>query len=146
LESEPRADQLQAVDVGLVAVGGLDLQQCIHDNDAKTDILLSFEASWCRTCQMYRDNLKEAAIAVQAKYPQRIRFLSVNLEKNEVDHALPGISLRQQPWQYTMPLIWIPHGDGEQAVSLPWRGARGALSINEEELTKFLLTREGYDR
>jgi len=142
-KSEPKANTLPPVDSGVVAVSGVDLQSIMTDEVDGKDIILSFEASWCRTCTALTPKLKEAAFLVQKKFPDRLHFLSVNLEKNEIDHILSSISLRQQPWQYTMPLIWIPH-DGKNAENLPWRGTRGVVPINEDELLKFLDTKDGF--
>ena len=160
-KSEPqikKEEEATDIDVGLTATSGLDLSWYMNDTANNIDIILSFEASWCRTCKLYTPNLAEAATKIQQKFPNRVRFLKINLEKNEVDHILHGVSLRQQPWQYTLPLVWIPHVDRSEgaiqdneeqkrkkAENFPWRGSRGALPINEEELTKFLLTREGYE-
>ena len=41
-----------------------------------------------------------------------------------------------------MPILFIR--PGQNVESLPWRGSRGALPINEEELTKFLVRKDGY--
>jgi thiol-disulfide isomerase/thioredoxin len=142
-KSEPKASTPPPVDGGVVAVSGSDLQSIMTNQADEKDIILSFEASWCRTCTALTPKLKEAASLVQKKFPNRLHFLSVNLEKNEIDHILSSISLRQQPWQYTMPLIWIPH-DGKHAENLPWRGTRGVVPINEDELLKFLDTKDGF--
>ena len=134
--------ELPKSDEGVVAVSGLDLENLLKET--KYDIILSFEAKWCRTCQMFMPRLKEAAKNIQKTFPNRLLFFSVNLENNEIDHILDDISLRQQPWQYTMPLIWIPSSSEQKSESLPWRGSHGVIPINEGEITKFILSKDGY--
>ena len=154
-KSEVKSTRLPQVDGGVTAISGLDLQELVQndvdflwaeDTEDRTkqqpDIVLSFEASWCHTCASNMPRLKEAAKHVQHRFPRRLVFASVNLEKNEIEHLLTGVSLRQQPWQYTMPILFIR--PGQNVESLPWRGSRGALPINEEELTKFLVRKDGY--
>jgi len=155
-KSEAKSTLLPQVDSGVTAISGLDLQELVQNDvdflwaeesedhtKQQPDIVLSFEASWCRTCASNMPRLKEAAKQVQNTFPRRLVFASINLEKNEIEHLLTGVSLRQQPWQYTMPMLFIR--PGQNVESLPWRGSRGALPINEEELTNFLVSKDGYE-
>ena len=47
--------------------------------------------------------LRGAARELLAKWPDKIRIITVDVNENEVAHLLNGIKLRMQPWQYTMP-------------------------------------------
>ena len=99
--------------------------------------------TWCKACEHNIPRLREAAVELMKTWPVKLRIITVDVDENEIAHLLKGVELRRQPWQYTLPLVYLPtlrndSDEGMQAKAAPWRGAHGALPIDVERLTAFV--------
>ena len=98
----------------------------------------------CRPCPGLMPKLLEAAPALlkNGAAPGALRVFSIDVGDNDIAHLLPDISLRQQPWQYTLPLLYVA-ADRQSVEQVPWRGSMSALEIEAGRLTTFLQGKTG---